>query len=130
MSEKYLLLSGRPGSGRTELLISYANMYPESTLIISEEYTEGYIHKRGLSNLVKVISVSNIDKVNILDYSTVCIDYIELFDKAFIENLLTEIIDEDIRIIAVSQMRASNYSVMNNIFENYNKELARSKDVN
>jgi predicted ATP-dependent serine protease len=129
MSEKYLLLSGRAGAGKTELLIAYANMYPGTTLIISEEYTEEHIQKRGLSHLVKVIPANNINKVNIADYSTVCIDYVELFDKAFIENLLTKIIDEDIRIIAVPQMKVSDYFVMNNIFENYNKKLMRSSDV-
>ena len=38
MREKFLLISGRAGSGKTQILISYANQYPRKTLIVSEEY--------------------------------------------------------------------------------------------
>ena len=118
MSEKYLLISGRAGAGKTELLIAYANMYPKTTLLISEEYLEEDIIKRGLSNDVKIVSAQNLNIGSIKEYSTICIDYIEVFEKAFINNLLNLAINEDIRIIAVSQMKATDYSVMTNIFQN------------
>lgn len=116
MSEKYLLISGRPSTGKTELIIAYANQNIESTLILSEE-DESYIKEKGLNSDVKVINPNNIDTVNILEYSTIYIDYIELFDKYFIKNILNEIKNRDIQVIATSFM-GRDYSV-NNVFEEY-----------
>ena len=47
-----ILLSGRPGSGKTQMLIDYANMHPNTTLCISQESTKEELRARGLSSLV------------------------------------------------------------------------------
>jgi predicted ATP-dependent serine protease len=117
MKENYLLISGRPGSGKTEMLICYANQFPEKTLILSNEYSKQTIQKRGLDTNVEVTDQNGYDKINILEFDTICIDYIEVFEKNFIANVIKEIINLDIRIIAVSQMSRSDYSVLNNVFE-------------
>ena len=39
MNEKYILLSGRAGAGKTEMLMAYANQYRTTTLMFSEEQT-------------------------------------------------------------------------------------------
>jgi len=121
MRENYLLISGRTGAGKTELLMAYVNLHPEGTLIISEEYSDETIKKRGLNPLVKVISAKGFDTINIQNYTTVCIDYVEIFEKEFIESLLEQIMDTDTQIVAVTQMKKTDYSIMNNIFEKYNK---------
>lgn len=117
MKENYLLISGRPGSGKTEMLICYANQFPEKTLILSNKYSKQTIQKRGLDTNVEVTDQNGYDKINILEFDTICIDYIEVFEKNFIANVIKEIINLDIRIIAVSQMSRSDYSVLNNVFE-------------
>ena len=41
--EKFILVSGRPGVGKTELILHYCNKYPEIILLLGGEYSEKYI---------------------------------------------------------------------------------------
>ena len=41
--EKFILLSGRPGAGKIELILHYCNKYPETTLLLAAKYSEKYI---------------------------------------------------------------------------------------
>ena len=114
MVEKIILIAGRPGSGKTELIIHYCNQYPETTLLLAEEYSEEYIKERGLKDKVKVINKNEFYNVNLSNYKTICIDYIELFDEEFLQYLITKSLEQNIRIIALTQMRRD--FEINNIF--------------
>ena len=46
MDNKFLLISGSQGSSKTDLMIYYANQYPETTLILSEESSKKQLQKR------------------------------------------------------------------------------------
>jgi len=116
MQEKYLLISGRPGVGKTEMLMSYANLYPKETIILSEGHSKKHMQERGLHVGVDVVSTQELGGINYLKYKTFCIDYIELFDRDFIMNLVEELMLLDIRIVALSHMRAKTFYT-NNIFE-------------
>ena len=116
MSDHFLLISGRPGSGKTELLICYANRYPAKTLVLSEESTKRQLQERGLNETVVVVGKNEYDKIDINKFDTICIDYIELFERDFINDVLMPLKEKDIRIIAISQM-AKDGEIKNNLFE-------------
>ena len=115
-SESYILLAGRAGSGKTNMLIAYANQYPKTTLFYSQESSKKTLRKKGLKKKVKVVYEDTFNFDEIYKYDTICIDYIQLFDKEYIENLIKRLIQIDIRIIAVSYMKPKNYDI-NNIFQ-------------
>ena len=100
----FILISGRPASGKTQLLIAYANMYPQTTLVLSEENSREDLHQRNLSKDIKVINSELFQNVDISKYKTICIDYIELFSDTFIKEKINPLIDTGIRIIILQQM--------------------------
>lgn len=110
-----ILLAGRPGSGKTDMMMAYANQYPGSTLIISEESTVLDLQERGLNSSVQVIRQEHCQSVDLTMYSTMCIDYLELFDPNVVKNMILEGVKLNMRIILVSHMRRE--CMINNIFE-------------
>ena len=116
MKNDFLLISGRPGSGKTELLICYANRYLAKTLVLSEESTKIQLQERGLNKRVVVVGKNEFGKIDINEFDTICIDYIELFERNFINDVLVPLKEKDIRIIAISQM-AKDGEIKNNLFE-------------
>jgi len=114
MSEKYILLSGRTASGKTELIVAYANTHPQTTLILSEEYTKEWIQKhRKLNKDVKV--VESLDDIDVNSFETICIDYVELFDKKYVKKLIADLMKVDIRIIVATNMKRETFEI-NNVF--------------
>jgi len=112
MSEKYILLSGRTASGKTEMIVAYANMHPQATLILSQEYKEEWIQEhRKLDKDVKV--VENLDDIDITSFETICIDYIELFNKKYVDKLIADLMKTDIRIIVASNMKKETFEIHN-----------------
>ena len=116
MSDNFLLIAGRPGSGKTELLICYANRYPAKTLVLSEESTKKQLQERGLQETVIVVGKNEFQAIDINEFDTICIDYIELFERNFINDVLAPLKDQGIRIIAISQMTRDG-EIKNNLFE-------------
>lgn len=110
-----ILLAGRPGSGKTDMIITYANQYPLSTLIVSEESTVLDLQERGLDSCVHVIHQENYRSVDLTMYTTICIDYLELFDQNVVKNMILEAVKLNMRIILVSHMRKN--CLINNIFD-------------
>jgi len=58
MTEKHLLITGQPASGKTELLVAFANMHPKTTLFYSEECTEEMLKNQKGLNVNVVVDVS------------------------------------------------------------------------
>lgn len=114
MKEKFILLSGRPGAGKSEMIFAIANKYPEKTLILSMEYSKEQALIRGLNK--DVVVVEQLDGIDINFFDTICIDYLELFDENYIQELIKTLIHLNKRIIVVTQMRKFLYKV-NNIYE-------------
>ena len=114
--KNYILISGRPGSGKTELLIAYANQYPTTTLFYSEENDALTLQNRGLNTEVEVVNKKQFDLEDINKFDTICIDYIQVFEHDYIYNLMKELMQRNIRIIAVSQM-SRHMNIEENIFE-------------
>jgi len=120
MEEKYILLAGRAGTGKTQMLIAYANFYPATTLILSEESTKERLIKLGLDKKVDVVDLDNFNISKISKYETICIDYVELFDEEYLKDLMMKLMKANIRIIAVTHMRAKSYEIKN-IFQEFAK---------
>ena len=116
MKNDFLLISGRPGSGKTELLICYANQYPAKTLVLSEESTKRQLQERGLNETVVVVGKNEYGTIDINKFDTICIDYIELFELDYINDVLMPLKEKDIRIIAISHMTKDG-EIKNNLFE-------------
>lgn len=113
MAEKHLLITGRVASGKTEALIGIANLHSKKTLFLSEECNEQELkEKRGLSNEVKVIDTNSFNISELTNYETLCIDYLELLDNKFIEELIEIIKTNSIRIILTSQVRRGDYELI------------------
>lgn len=115
--KNHILLSGRPASGKTQMLIAYANMYPATTLFISQELTNEAMRKRGLSDLVDY--KDSFEDIDFEKYKTLCIDYLELFEKENLKQFIVRAIEKDKRIILASQMRRDGR--IRNIFEEISK---------
>ncbi len=115
-TENYILLAGHPGSGKTELLIAYANQYPSTTLYYSEESDTLTLQNRGLNTGVEVVNKKQFDLENINKFDTICIDYIQVFNQGYIHELMKELMQRNIRIIVVSQM-TKHMEIHDNIFE-------------
>lgn len=118
MSQNFILLSGRPGSGKTEILIAYANAYSTTTLFLSEEHSIEGLRNKNLSNEVKVVKMDTFSDIDITNYETLCIDYIDLCNKNFINKSIIPLMDTDIRIITAQQMNRAG-DIKNNIFKEY-----------
>lgn len=116
--KNHILLSGRPASGKTQMLIAYANMYPATTLFISQEVTNEAMRKRGLSDLVDY--KDSFEDIDFEKYKTLCIDYLELFEKEDLKQFMVRAIEKDKRIILASHMRRDG-RINNNIFEEISK---------
>ena len=108
-----ILLSGRVGSGKTEMLIAYANLYPKATLFISNESSKEKLCDRGLNECI--VYSDSLDNLNISLYETVCIDYLELFGMEAIKKFISNVVSQNKRIIVASQMKRS--GEINNVFE-------------
>jgi hypothetical protein len=120
MQEKYLLISGRVASGKTDMLIAYINRYPKKTLLVSYENTKEHLIQKGLDKNTKVLTnLNDLKQIDLSKFETICFDYIELIDKQMIENIIKKLSTIDIRIVAVSQMRRGDNEVINNVFEKY-----------
>ncbi len=113
MEGKFILISGRPGSGKTELVLHYCNAYPEKTLLLAEEYSKEYIIERGLNSEVTVATQKEFDVIELEKFNTIVIEYIELFDKSIIQDIVKKALCNNMRIIVVSHMKR-NFS-MNDI---------------
>ncbi|WP_151900464.1 DnaB-like helicase C-terminal domain-containing protein [Sulfurimonas hydrogeniphila] len=114
-----ILLSGRPASGKTAMMIAYANIYPKSTMVLTQENSKEQLLNRGLSKEIIVIDDIEIFKsVSISKYETLCIDYIDLLDNEFIIKYIYPLINTKLRIIALQQMDR-NGIVRKNIFNDY-----------
>jgi len=113
--KEYLLLAGRPNSGKTEIMIHYANQYPLTTLFISEEYAPNTLYRRGLSNHVRVIGSESLNNVKFNNYKTICIDYLQLFEKDIIQTLLKKLAQMDVRIILASSVHQN--TQIDNLFK-------------
>jgi len=106
MNEKNLLITGRPASGKTEILIAIANMHPSNTLFWSEESSEIQLkEEKNLSHLVKVVDSKSFNLEELKNYETICIDYLELLDNYSIKELMKIVKMNKKRIIATSQVR-------------------------
>ncbi len=122
MKDKFILISGRSGAGKTELALLYCNQYPETTLLISEEYSEEYILKRGLDSKVMMIGQDQFREIDLSKYKSICIDYVELFDEDKLQYIIKKSSEIGIRIIALTHMRPHSYQVKNifqSIFASY-----------
>jgi len=116
MSEKYIHLAGRTASGKTEMILAYANQYPKTTLILSKEYSKEWIQEsRNINKDVKV--VKTLDGIDISKFDTICIDYAELFDYDYLQDLVKTLMELDIRIIVASHMKRGDFHIQHNMFE-------------
>lgn len=106
MNEKHLLITGRPASGKTEVLIAIANMHPSNTLFLSNESSDSELkEQRNLSKLVKVVDSKSFNLKELHNYETICVDYLEVLDDGLIVDLIDLIHKNSIRIILTSQVR-------------------------
>lgn len=124
--DNVVLLSGRVGVGKTEMLIAYANLFIYKTLFISFECNEETLQKRGLNKSVKVMSgdINIIDMVNITKYDTYIFDYLELVGINYNNKLIDFIqllMRNGKRIILATQMKRSSFEI-NNLFEKIAKK--------
>lgn len=116
MSEKHLLITGRPASGKTELLIAFANMYPKTTLFLSEECTEEVLKKeKGLNGHVKVVDSCSFAHELPQGYTSLCVDYLELLSKEILQKIIALIKQNNLQIIVTSQVRVGHNEVLNRI---------------
>lgn len=113
MLEKHILITGRPGSGKTQILIAIANMYPKTTLFFSEEQSEKHLKtKSGLSTDVRVVHSDGFVSEDLNKYSTVMVDYIELLSSNIVHKLVKVIEENKLRVIIVSQVRRGENEVI------------------
>ncbi len=116
MTDKHLLITGRPGSGKSELLIAYANMHPKTTLFLSDESTEEFLkQQRGLDAQLKVIDSKDFDTSILNGYETLCVDYLELLSEDMIQKLLKILEDNNHRVILTSQVKRGTNELLERI---------------
>jgi len=98
------------------MLISYANAYPQSTLFLSSESSREVLITRGLKKEVAYIDGSDntLESVDLSSFTTICIDYLELFEKNIIKKFIEKTLNNDIRIVVATQMKRD--GTINNIF--------------
>ena len=116
MKEKHLLITGRPASGKTEILIAFANMYPKTTLFLSEECTENLLkNKKGLNELVKVVNSSEFTYEETQNYTSLCVDYLELLSDETLQKIITTIKQSNLQVIVTSQVKRRQNEVLDRI---------------
>ena len=98
-----ILLSGRPSSGKTQMLIDYANMHPNTTLFISQETTNEGLRARELSSSVDYRD--SFEAIDFAKYETLCIDNLEVFVKEDLKQFLMRAMEKEKRIVLTSHMR-------------------------
>lgn len=122
MTDKHLLITGRPGSGKSELLIAYANMYPKTTLFLSDESTEEFLkQQRGLDAQLKVIDSKDFDTSMLNGYETLCVDYLELLSEDMIQKLFKILEDNNHRVILTSQVKIGANELLDRIHNLINR---------
>lgn len=103
-----ILILGRPGSGKSEQLISYANQHKDETIFISleREVAELY-NERQLDTSIKVIeSLENIYNVLNDSHKSICIDNLEVItDFKALENMLLFALKNNIRVHITSHLK-------------------------
>jgi hypothetical protein len=115
MTEKYTLIASRSEEDRTKMIIAYANINPTATLILSQSYTKEWIYANtSISKDVNV--VENLDNIDLSQFETIFIDYIEVFDQEYISKIINDLKQIDIEIVVAIHMKPNNYAI-NNIFE-------------
>ena len=125
MSEKHLLITGRPGSGKTEMLIAIANKHPKTTLFLSEEYDKTTLRdRRGLDRRVNVVTSETFLAETMSKYETLCIDYLELLSDEALEKIVTSIKKGRLHIIVASQVRRG----VNEVVERIEALIRRRND--
>lgn len=116
MKEKHLLITGRPASGKTEILIAFANMYPKTTLFLSEESTEDLLkNKKGLNELVKVVNSSEFTYEETQNYTSLCVDYLELLSDETLQKIIKTIKQSNLQVIVTSQVKRRQNEVLDRI---------------
>ena len=111
----FMLITGRPGTGKTELVVNYCNTYPETTIFFSAEYSKKQLVKIiGLDERVLVFEGWN-PKFNFSKnpcITAICIDYIELYEEPYLQKLIKKALKNNVRIIAIAAMRRD-FSIRN-----------------
>lgn len=123
ITNNIILLAGRPGVGKTEMLIAYANMFKDDTLFISFESKKEWLRERGLEqvNVITTPKVEIFDDIDTDAYNTFIVDYLELVygegynNEKFI-NFIKVLMKKEKRIIISTMMRRDTLKI-NNIFE-------------
>lgn len=116
MNDRHLLITGRPGSGKTEMLMALANRHPQTTLFLSEEYDKATLRdRRGLDRRVKIVTCEEFLTDEVSDYETLCIDYLELLSNEALERIEDLIEKECLHIVAASQVRRGTNEVADRI---------------
>jgi len=116
MKEKHLLITGRPASGKTEILIAFANMFPKTTLFLSEECTEDLLkNKKGLNELVKVVNSSEFTYEETQNYTSLCVDYLELLSDETLQKIIKTIKQSNLQVIVTSQVKRRQNEVLDRI---------------
>ena len=116
MQQKHLLLTGRPASGKTEVLIAFANRYPATTLFLSEEMDEDKLkNDRGLDKSVKVADSTKFLDEDLARYKTICVDYLELLSIEILEKILQIVEENRLQLIVASQVRRGKNEVVGRI---------------
>ncbi len=116
MKEKHLLITGRPASGKTEILIAFANMHPKTTLFLSEECTEDLLkNKKGLNELVKVVNSSEFTYEETQNYTSLCVDYLELLSDETLQKIIKTIKQSNLQVIVTSQVKRRQNEVLDRI---------------
>ena len=102
-----ILILGRPGNGKSEHLISYANEHKNETIFVSlERSTDELYNERKLDTSIKVInSIENIYNALTNSHKSICIDNLEaISDFKEFENILLFSFKNDIRVHITSHL--------------------------
>ena len=116
MSEKHILVTGRPASGQTEIIVAITNRYPETTLLLSQQNSPEYLIKaRGLDKNVKVVTAEEFMHENLSKYQTICIDCLEMLPTETIVRIMELVQEDRMRIILVSYVLRCNNEVLDRL---------------
>ena len=103
-----ILILGRPGTGKSEQLISYANEHRNETIFISlERYAAELYNVRQLDTSIKVIeSIENIYSELNASHKSICIDSLEAIgDFKALEDMLLFSFKNNIRVTISSHLK-------------------------
>jgi len=130
--QNIVLILGRPGSGKSEQLISYANVHKDETLFISFENDATKLYNnRYLDNSIKVInSIDNVCNELTDSHKTICVDYLELIsDFDSFKKMLLFANENKIRVNIASQLKRDfQYSPVAKKLTNFLSMLKVDKD--